>query len=982
MSSVILDQDESSHLRSQNDQLWKIVEKQRVMIQNLQKENARLSADRDSLSDKVSSLEKEITRKQRVTSLLISPQTLKEIAEADDSISTPSDTSPVELALSPMPPPRSPYRPLKEKSDPLAAEPEELLQGRSSPGSPAPGPIRKDSAPIVVLSSSESSSSLDKPRHHRESMLPPPRNIEHDPAFRAASPPTLSPNFGRNRAKRESALMNRTEVHHAIRNMSSPNLTTSYFETMEEEPKEEEEEEEDSAFMGNMANVHIKVIGSTIKPNDKGKEVVSFILSIGPQHDEFEEKWRVEKLYSDFLTLDSKLKTQKNNRSLITKMGKLPDKALFSNNAPSKVDQRKLALEQYLQHIVSLPLEDTSDICEFLSTDIVDTINHQESGQKEGYLTKRGKNFGGWKTRYFVLNGSSLDYYESKEGNQLGSIRLINAQIGRQMPGSTPASEDYNSIYRHAFLIVEQRKTGSSHFIRHILCASSDDDRDEWVHELLQNIQTEDDEKPKKKYTEKPRKLSKGEIRAISAQPLSQVKLDKVADQEKFNAIPSVQVQSDDALTIPGRLTPSISSESSDSLFTLNSDVPRASLDQPNRSLQTPRPVIARRSSMGNLISEQTIPFEQQQQQLQRAESPTIITSSADDSEGDKKARNKAHRMTFWGKKMFSSSSSDLHQLPKSPQPVDSDTKSLQGTSSGIRSFLSRSSNEQTDKQKGDSKVPKIVFGVPLDEAVRISRISEGYELPAVVYRCIEYLDAKNAVLEEGLYRLSGSNSTMKALREKFNQEGDVNLLTSKNEYDVHVVAGLLKMWLRELPTSVLTRESRMDFLHVIDLLDRKDRVNELGRLVSVLPLSNYTLLRALTAHLIRVVKHSDVNKMTMRNVSIVFSPTLGIPATIFNLFMSEFEYIFWTTENGDAAPRMIEDEEVAKPVAGLSRKTTLRLVREEHGRSNRNSVNYMDGAPNAIVDLEKNMDGPPVLDEDEDEVDDLTLDDSNYPQL
>lgn len=164
--------------------------------------------------------------------------------------------------------------------------------------------------------------------------------------------------------------------------------------------------------------------------------------------------------------------------------------------------------------------------------------------------------------------------------------------------------------------------------------------------------------------------------------------------------------------------------------------------------------------------------------------------------------------------------------------------------------------------------------------------------------------------------------------------------------------------------------------------------MNELGRLVSVLPLSNYTLLRALTAHLIRVVQHSDINKMTMRNVSIVFSPTLGIPATIFNLFMSEFEYIFWTTEDGDAAPRMIEDEVQVVVIAeessstveeqgrsssvesevgtapinhGLSRKTTLRL-REEHGRSNRNSVNYMDGAPNAIVDLEKNMDGKEVL--------------------
>lgn len=234
-----------------------------------------------------------------------------------------------------------------------------------------------------------------------------------------------------------------------------------------------------------------------------------------------------------------------------------------------------------------------------------------------------------------------------------------------------------------------------------------------------------------------------------------------------------------------------------------------------------------------------------------------------------------------------------------------------------------------------------------------------------------------------------------------------MNLLETKDSYDIHVVAGVLKMWLRELPTSVLTREHRMDFLHVIgnrnkpfcslfhftksiyiDLLDRKDRVNELGRLVSVLPLANYTLLRALTAHLIRVVQHSDINKMTMRNVSIVFSPTLGIPATIFNLFMSEFEYIFWTTEDGDAAPRKLgeepEPEEIptSPPVGGLSRKTTLRL-REEHGRSNRNSVNYMDGAPDAIVDLEKHMDGPPVLDEDEEEVDELTLtNDSGYQPI
>lgn len=64
--------------------------------------------------------------------------------------------------------------------------------------------------------------------------------------------------------------------------------------------------------------------------------------------------------------------------------------------------------------MLALPLEDASDISEFLCTNVIDSKVYQAIGQKrEGYLTKRGKNFGGWKTRYFVLNESVLEYYES-----------------------------------------------------------------------------------------------------------------------------------------------------------------------------------------------------------------------------------------------------------------------------------------------------------------------------------------------------------------------------------------------------------------------------------------------------------------------------------------------------------------------------------------------------------------------------------------
>ncbi len=50
---------------------------------------------------------------------------------------------------------------------------------------------------------------------------------------------------------------------------------------------------------------------------------------------------------------------------------------------------------------------------------------------------------------------------------------------------------------------------------------------------------------------------------------------------------------------------------------------------------------------------------------------------------------------------------------------------------------------------------------------------------------------------------------------------------------------------------------------------------------------------------------------MTMRNVGIVFSPTLAIGAGIFALFLTEFDSVFETDANGEPAPRRIGEEQV-----------------------------------------------------------------------
>lgn len=61
---------------------------------------------------------------------------------------------------------------------------------------------------------------------------------------------------------------------------------------------------------------------------------------------------------------------------------------------------------------------------------------------------------------------------------------------------------------------------------------------------------------------------------------------------------------------------------------------------------------------------------------------------------------------------------------------------------------------------------PRAVFGVSLDESLDVAEIAR---LPAVVFRCIQYLEAKKADQEEGIYRLSGSSAVIKGLKDRFN---------------------------------------------------------------------------------------------------------------------------------------------------------------------------------------------------------------------
>jgi len=238
----------------------------------------------------------------------------------------------------------------------------------------------------------------------------------------------------------------------------------------------------------------------------------------------------------------------------------------------------------------------------------------------------------------------------------------------------------------------------------------------------------------------------------------------------------------------------------------------------------------------------------------------------------------------------------------------------------------------QQDKTNTPAHASRAVFGISLEESLEVAQIAS---LPAIVFRCIQYLEAKHADQEEGIYRLSGSSAVIKALKDRFNAEGDVDLLGSDEYWDPHAISGLLKTFLRDLPASILTRDLHLRFLSVIDFVDAQERITELTQLIASLPVANYSLLRALTAHLILIVQNASVNKMTMRNVGIVFSPTLGIPAGVFSLMLGEFKRVF-------SVDGMLDEE--ASPAEGEESQV--------QDMSRRNSKHYSDAAADKMLGL------------------------------
>ncbi|KIJ65734.1 hypothetical protein HYDPIDRAFT_167327 [Hydnomerulius pinastri MD-312] len=494
------------------------------------------------------------------------------------------------------------------------------------------------------------------------------------------------------------------------------------------------------------------------------------------------------------------------------------------------------------------------------------------AGYKEGYLTKRGKNFGGWKARYFVLQGPILGYYESQQrgGAHLGSIVITNAQIGRQQRSN---DSDDEKNYRHALLIIEAKKG-----------PGGDVERDSWVDILVRYVTGTYNEESLPTSSSGPSPISVNVPHSQSLgsgqpRPSTSSNQDGIMAPNGKRAMRSML--KDEISRGPVVSISQLPPDASNAKFFAAAPLPcSASFDDshwnPAKSVHTS---IAER--------DQFTAEENARWLLERAGStePPLSSSLPTSSPLDAAARRPVSGSPTGTTFPERAPSPDVGSTPLrggdpngkvkisgplSGAPIPAGYKfggkdaPPEGTSSSDRREKAKSRsfwNFGGPTDKPVASAPRAVFGVSLDEPLDVAEIAR---LPAVVFRCIQYLEAKKAEQEE-------------------------------------------------------------------DFVEPQERIRELSYLIAPLPTANYSLLRALTAHLILIVQNSPVNKMTMRNVGIVFSPTLGIPAGVFSSMLGEFNRVF----NVDADQDVPEDDE----------------AEEKEGQpSRRNSRQYSDAAADQLL--------------------------------
>jgi RhoGAP domain len=143
--------------------------------------------------------------------------------------------------------------------------------------------------------------------------------------------------------------------------------------------------------------------------------------------------------------------------------------------------------------------------------------------------------------------------------------------------------------------------------------------------------------------------------------------------------------------------------------------------------------------------------------------------------------------------------------------------------------------------------------------------------LPQWLHDTIDFI-VDEGVTEVGIFRVSPEAEQMNKFRAAIDAGERVDVRSASS---VHVAAGLLKLYLRELPCPLLSGPLCVMMEEVGNSTESAERNDTLRRLVYSLPEPNQTFWLLLNKLWAAVLQKCDANKMTAQNLAVVFGPSI-----------------------------------------------------------------------------------------------------------
>lgn len=183
-------------------------------------------------------------------------------------------------------------------------------------------------------------------------------------------------------------------------------------------------------------------------------------------------------------------------------------------------------------------------------------------------------------------------------------------------------------------------------------------------------------------------------------------------------------------------------------------------------------------------------------------------------------------------------------------------------------------------------------FGIPLAQMRCCTNRNDC--VPALLHMLRRELVKRDGLVCKYIYRVSPDHSEVQSVRKAINSGSVEHTRVS----DPHVYASLIKQWLRELPSLLLSALDMRDLRAIakLETLDARRSSSasadladissvdssshelvstEVARVLGKLPQQERAVLDWLLDHMLEVVEKSSVNKMTAQSLAVVMAPNL-----------------------------------------------------------------------------------------------------------